>query len=476
MAGSGARNFLPAGRSAVTRRRGVVYVLAMLYLVLFAVLAIGFYAAATMSVQMAGNEADTARALLATESGTHFVRYQLGRLNIPAATPQDQLLTEVYNDLSEQMDGTANMGASRVELTGDRINVPAGETNHIRIDADGSRFRAVIEQAGQQLRVTVVGRCGDSEITRAIRLDYAVAQNESAIFDYGVASRSPVTLDSNARILGATDPARGSVLSTSARTPTISLDSNASVSGVVAFTSRSAALDYDSNASVGGYRTRDAGFEEQIKYLDQEPEFPTVDTSAFERFATNVLSEPEAKYDNRYLKNVRVKAGTNPRFDGNSVIEGVIYIETPNLVHFDSNTQIRGVIVVQNNPTGDVTTNRIEFDSNVTIDGVESLDPAEFGDLTKLTGALILAPKFAVDFDSNFGSAGGSIIAGEMHFDSNARGVIRGSIINLEDTALDFDSNCEIVIEGRGTSTTPAGLTFSGHYVPLAETYLEVQP
>ena len=92
------------------------------------------------------------------------------------------------------------------------------------------------------------------------------------------------------------------------------------------------------------------------------------------------------------MKNIRIKANTNPEFSGNIRIDGVIYIETPNKVTFGSNTKIRGVIAVENNPVGDPSTNLIEFRSNTTIEGLDTLPatPHFPQELRDMAGAIIL--------------------------------------------------------------------------------------
>src|SRR5438477_12347687 len=75
------RSAAPQQRPAPLKRQGITSVLAMMYLCLFSVLAIGFYASATMSTQLAGNEKQGADAQSATESGLQFVKYQMASLN-----------------------------------------------------------------------------------------------------------------------------------------------------------------------------------------------------------------------------------------------------------------------------------------------------------------------------------------------------------------------------------------------------------
>src|SRR5688572_126053 len=85
-----------AGGLCLSRpRRGVVCIVAMLFLVLFAVLALGFYAATAMSMQLSANERSAHSSQIAAESGMQFIRYQLDALDIPADRPPAQVFEEV---------------------------------------------------------------------------------------------------------------------------------------------------------------------------------------------------------------------------------------------------------------------------------------------------------------------------------------------------------------------------------------------
>src|ERR1051325_2477999 len=71
-----------------------------------------------------------------------------------------------------------------------------------------------------------------------------------------------------------------------------------------------------------------------------EPEFPTVDTSMFIPYATNLYTPGKGTYSN-----IRIPPNTNPSFNGGAVLKGVIYIQQPNQVTFNGNASIQGVIV-----------------------------------------------------------------------------------------------------------------------------------
>src|SRR6266568_4698416 len=108
------RNVMTSARSG--RRRALTSMLAMLYLVLFATLAVGFYASTNTAGQVSVNEQRRYRALGAAESGMDFMRYQLFQVAIPPSTLDINILTEVQKDLAAQMNGTANMGTKTVGI------------------------------------------------------------------------------------------------------------------------------------------------------------------------------------------------------------------------------------------------------------------------------------------------------------------------------------------------------------------------
>jgi hypothetical protein len=100
------RSYTPARPTITTParrgppRRGVVSIMAMLYMVIFSVMALGFYAATTTASQVSSNERRSQAALLAAESGTQFLRYHLSALDIPAGLTADKIFEQVYQQLA----------------------------------------------------------------------------------------------------------------------------------------------------------------------------------------------------------------------------------------------------------------------------------------------------------------------------------------------------------------------------------------
>lgn len=457
--------------SIPTHRQGMTAVLAMLYLVLFSTMALGFYASFNTAVQVVGNEQKAVQAQAAAESGMQFIRYHLSHLDIPYDTPADQLFGKVYDQLAAKIGGTANVGGQDIGLTNDlRIAIPADQSTYVYLD-DSARFRVTIEQMAAKLRVRVTGRGDNAQVTRTVQLDYGIAQNASAIFDYGVASRGKIFTKGSARIRGATDPTKGSVLSTSTTDP-IPVDiQGKEVSGDISVTNPNATVRFD-GASVGGTSNANDILANHVHKGVPAPEFPTIDTAAFQEYAVNEYSGSAA---GRTLTNCYIPPGKNVKFTGNTTINGVLYIQAPNKIEFSGNTTITGCIVVQNDAAFDLTNNTLSFSGSVQAQGVEQL-AASYGDLRKLTGSFILAPNFAVSFTGSFGTVNGSIMASQVSMSGNAGGIVKGSVVNLDDTTLSLDGSSEIIIASTGTTNYPSGVFFGSHYAPLADTYAEVQP
>lgn len=449
-------------------RRGVTAVLAMLFLVLFSTLALGFYSAVNTAAIVSENDHRGVTAAMSAESGMEFVRYQMSQLNIPHGTPQAQIFSTVYDQLSTLLNGTSNLSGGSIATTGTLISIPAVSTNYISLDSNGAQFRCTLEDLGQKIRVTVWGRGQDAKVLRALQMKYDLAQKASDIFNYGVASKGTVTTDGLSQIVGATDPTRGSVLSTNMTDPTPVTINGQVVSGDISIANPTGNVAF-SGASIGGTTDPTTILADHIHSGVISPQFPTIDTDAFKAYATsNYVS-------GRNLVNKIIPPGKNPTFAAGATIRGVLYIKAPNVVTFNGNVDIQGVIVVENAAPGDITTNQINFNGNATAKGVETL-PASYGNLRQLTGSFILAPNFSLSITGDFGSINGSIIADQISMTGNATGTIKGSVINNADNPMYVNGASDIIIASTGTTNYPAGVFFSSRYVPLADTYEEVHP
>ncbi|HSI35944.1 MAG: hypothetical protein ACAI43_10750 [Phycisphaerae bacterium] len=458
-------------------RPGISAVIAMMFLILFGSLALGFYAAVNTSVQVAGNETHARHALLSAESGVEFVRYVLGNVNIPPQTPDDQIWSEVCTQVKAQLDGTANVNNTTLSL-------PAGETwvlPTVNLPTGGT-FQATLQKNGEHVTVTVAGIDPRGVTGRRIRVDFARAQRASRIFDYGVASKSAISMSGKAVITGAANNlSRGSALSATNNPVPLTMTGTPSISGDFSYTNPAGAPAF-ANGSIAGYKPTESEFLDHVHGGVQEPEFPTIDSKSFEKYVPSATAAPGPQViatnpssSRKSFTNIRIKANANPSFAGGSVMTGVIYIETPNKITFTGGVTVQGVIVVQNNPTGDISSNEIKFGGNVLHQGVESLPNTDpFVGLNKLGGTFLLAPKFTVSMHGNSNTVGGTIVTGALDITGTAGATVSGTVINLEDTRVNLTGTSDIVISSTGTTNYPTGVTFGKHFAALPGTYQEL--
>lgn len=453
-------------------RRGITSVIAMFYVALFSVLAVGFYSSVATQVQVSYNDMRMNSAQAAAESGMQFVRYQLSTLNIPHNTPTNQLFSTVYSQLSTNMNGTSNLGGDTISLSGSTISIPGTAGNWINLDSSGAKFSATVTQSGQQLVVKVVGQGSNTTIQRAVQMNYGIAQKASGIFGYGVASRGSITMNGNTKILGATDPTKGSILAATTTLATaLTMTGNPQIAGDASFVDPNAVTSVSAGSSIGGYSPSSGSYASHIHKGVTAPAFPQVDTAAFLPFCTNTYSSGNT------LVNCILPPG-NYSFAGNTTIQGVLYIKSPATVSFTGNLTIQGCIVVENNAVGTPATNTLRFAGNVSASAIDTLPAnATFPAAERaLTNSFLLAPNDSVTFSGNFGTIGGSIIADNLSFSGNAGGTVSGSVIGLADKPLALQGNSDIIINSTGTSKYPAGVFFGSQYVPLPDTYQEVTP
>jgi Tfp pilus assembly protein PilX len=451
--------------------------MAMLYLVLFTTLALGFYEATTMSVQVAKNERSLTVSQYAAESGLQFARYQLGTVVIPTNTPTNQLLNSVYSSLQTSLNGTSNMNGDTVGMVNGVINIPSSSTNYIMAEnTSGARFRITVAQTGDKLVVTSYGRGNDANVSRIIQLQFSKAAKASAIFNYGVATKGKLTTGGASYILGQPDPAKGSVLSTDMADSIPIVIGGKQVSGDVSISNPNGSISYSAGTSIGG--TSDASqIPNHIHIGVPAPLFPTVDTTPYQNAVT--LTTYDSATMGNTLTNVIIPPNTNPQFTGNATITGVLVIQAPNVVTFKGNAAVQGVIVedTTTSPTFDALKNKLIFSGSVNASPVSTLpNTAQWTSLRPLTGAFILAPDFNVNFSGDFGTIGGSIISGELNMTGNATGIVQGSVIDVNNTPSTVNGSSDIVIASTGTSNYPPGVSFGYYYTPLPDTYAEVVP
>lgn len=459
------------------RRAGITAVLAMLYMILFSTLALGFYATVTTSVQLSKNDRKASKALQAAESGIQFMRYKLARVNIPANTPKDQLITQLYLDL-KAMEGTGNLPSSgTVSMSGNTISIPGQSGRCIVTDpTDNSGFTvSLTDTSGGQGEIVckIIGYTNgmsSGSNQKAVRLDFTRQPISSSIFDNAVAAKGKVVVQKGG-LLGVTGISADTIanaMSAKGSSPAFVM-TGGTIGGNVGVLSKPwASITGGSVHGSSNLATINANYVQAVS----APEFPTIDTTVYKAYATNTYSSAGK---DKTLTNIRIPANSGTiKFTGNTVIQGILYVESPNTVEFGGNTEMQGIIVFEN--AGTTATNVLNMSGNFSVGNLPT--GSAFDPLRTITGLGVIAPTTALymtgSADSQFR---GNLIIGTFRNGGSADLVLdKGSIIAMDasvDSVVLNGKNVRFTATGKNNQPN-VGVTYSTKFVPSQGSYLEL--
>ena len=471
---------------AIPSRRGVASLLAMIYLLLFSVLAVGFYATANVASQVSYSEKRGVEALLAAESGMDFMRNALHQVDIPPDAVGNACLAEVCMDLEDLLNASGNLIGNRVDLNGNTIEVPVGRSNYISL-GNGMRFRAEVTRDTSQdaipggdrrrLVVKVIGAANTvttGDRRAAVRVSYTATERPTQFFDHGLSSKGAVSVLTGRMVQGVPS-SLASIMSFAPTNPPVTLN-NTGGGGVAGdiWVPTGTTPSVLAGMSVGGSTSNADIMANHVFRFDPAdvPPMPVPNTSIFRPFATNTYVGGKPEYVNTIIP-----PNINPTFNGHTVIRGVLFVQQPNKVTFSGQVDVQGVIVSENSGMGTLLTNVIIFSGNGGVkQGLETLpddDPRFPAALRALHGSLIIAPGFDVQMTGNFGALSGHIVGDKVTISGSAAADINGAAVALKST-LTLSGNSNLTFKpGTGGH---AGLRFEDRFVPSMATYEEIRP
>lgn len=448
-----------------TRTAAFACVLALILLAVMAALGVAYAAETHLNMLQSDTQAGIQCSLLQSESGLSYLTYVLREVALPAQAAGQDLVDALAIALQTRLNGTANLSGAVVTVVGTTILIPS-------IATDEGRFNVTINLIDDTtVHVRVAGT--DGTVTRQVGLNFNRLEGASEVFDYGIASRSAVQMTGNASVSGANDATEANIFSgTYSTAESCRLTGNCAVEGDVYVANPDGYVTVTGNATIGG--ASGEAIQQHIHIGVGDLEFPEVDPTVFESFATNILDANTPTSGNRTFTNIRIPANRNPTFSGNITIKGVVFIEAPNTVRFTGNLNLTGVVVTEDAGEDVYTTNTIRFTGNTTVAGVESLPDTEaFAELKGLPGSFLLAPGFGVTFTGNFGAVNGCMAADAFTWTGNAGGTVRGPIINYSDSAFSLTGNAHLTIDRSTYPQTPPGFITPGRLAAAPGSYRE---
>jgi Tfp pilus assembly protein PilX len=443
----------PIEKYAPRNGRGAVMIVSLVLLMVFSSLAICIASMSGSNIQLAENLHSANRARACAESGFDVVRYWLSRVTIPGYASTEQRLNSIANSLQEKLAAESITNVS-VSFNESSIIIPS-----VLMDsADGSGFSAVITLPDSEtICVNVTGFSG--QMTRDISGCYNFNMIGHSIFDYGVATKGPLSLSGNVELDGVNVSVEANVfIESESSNLALSIVGNSQIAGNVKIVNSAASVYIQGgHAGIGGETGQDA-VDNHVSFGVPATDFPVPEPSMFEQYTTTVIDTINHTYSDGTFENVRIKANSNPVFSGHTTLKGIVFIETPNVIRFSGNADITGIIIGDGDITDNSCQNQMVFSGNVESHPISELpDEPQFTELRDFSGTFIMAPGFGLSFGGNFNALCGVIAGNGIDFSGNAGGIINGTIINYSEEEMTLSGNSDLSFNHSGIAEAPAG-------------------
>jgi hypothetical protein len=428
-----------------------VLIISMIFVLIFSALAISMATMSGTNVQLASNQHKVDCAFASTESGQEAMRYWLSDVKIPSSTPPSDYFGAIVGTLQYDLDAN---NISNITVYNDGSIPPVGLHS-----ASGQNFEGEILIDANDLNILQVYTTGRSgQITRTIRVNYDIEPYEYPIFDFGLATKGPVHFLGNPTITGINSNNEADIFIDSQKTNLAMLvTGNTNFDGDISIGNSTANADFWGDVQIGGDKG-EAAIDNHVTIGVETPEFPLPDTQHFLQYVTpgNVINSSTdlSSETGMTITNARITPGTDPNFLCNVIIEGILYIEQPNIVTFSRNLVLKGMIVGDGdayNPG----TNSISFCGNFE---TQPYPPgAEFDAIRSEVGSSIVAPGFSASFSGNFAALGGVMAVSGAHFSGNVSAVVKGTILNYSENPTVIEGNSTLNFDRSDNIKVPAG-------------------
>ncbi|OHB82904.1 MAG: hypothetical protein A2Z38_04345 [Planctomycetes bacterium RBG_19FT_COMBO_48_8] len=440
-------------KSTHSKYRGAVLIISMIFLVIFSALAVSIATLSGTNVQIANNHRNADRARACAESGFDVIRFWLNQVSIPGTTLEADRFIQIAGSLQNELttNSITNVAPS---YDGSAITIPG-----VTLDStNASSFSSTITQLDvETVQIDVTGTYGS--ITRTIRANYLIGERANNVFDFGVATKGPLSLSGNIELEGVNVSVEASVYIESENSNlALSIIGNSQIAGDVSIVNPIATVDLQGGqAGIGGETGQDA-VDNHVSFGVPPSEFPQPNPTLFEPYVTSIVDTNTDTSADATFENIRIVANTNPIFSGHATLKGIVYIETPNIVKFTGSADVTGIIVGDGDIQDNSGVNQIIFSGDVDSHPITELpEEAQFDGLHDQTGTFVMAPGFHVSFGGSFSALCGAIAGNGVEFFGNAGGTINGSVINYSDEEMTLSGNSDLYFNRSGLTEVPAG-------------------
>ena len=438
----------------VTSRKGVALVLSLVFLVVFSSLGVAMLRMTSTQVQAASNMHVANLARSSAESGLEYLRYWVSQVTIPGSVAPSQRFS--YMASAVRSDLLAS-GIEDVTLGADALSIGTANNGIALTQQADRKFSGVIRSLdADTIQLEATGEAGG--LSRKVALNYTFGVRNRSVFDFGVASRGPVQLSGNVQLTGYNVSVEADVYIESPNNNlALSIIGNSQIAGNVNIVNPNGTVVLQGGQAGIGGETGQAAITNHVRTGVPPTDFPVPNPGHFEQYVDSVV-QTGADLDNEIFENVRIAAGVNPKFTGSTILRGIVYIESPNVVTFGGNVEITGIIAGDGSWTDNSGTNKVVFLGTVDSRPVSELSgDSKFDGLRDETGTFLMAPGFAAMFGGGFETLNGAIAANGITFFGNAGGTVGGSVINYSDRPMTVSGNSDLCFNRSGITEVPAG-------------------
>jgi hypothetical protein len=411
----------------------------MIFIVIFSALAISMLTLSGTNAQLASNQHKVDYALASAGSGLEVQRYWLNRVMMPSTTPVASYLSTIVSLVKDDL--TAE-GITNITLSDSGSFAPV-----VLNSSNGQNFEGQLKfDVAYPTIMQVQASGGSAPVSRTIGVQFDIVYYEHPIFNYGMATKGPINYTGNPTTLVANDNWEADIyVESSSSLTAIDIEGNVNFDGDITIGNPAANVDFDGDVNIAGDNGETA-IENHVSTAEESVDFPVPDTASFETYATGLVIDSSTDPNfflqpGILLKNARIIAGTNPNFIGNVIIQGILFIESPNVVIFSGNVLLQGIIVGDGDLATDPVTDSIDFLGNFASESYPA--GAEFDAIREEEGTSIMAPGFAASFQGNFSTVEGVVALSGMHFSGNVSALIKGTLINYSDDPMVVEGSYE---------------------------------
>jgi len=431
------------------QNHGSALIISMIFIVICSALALSLAAMSGSNTQLANNQHKVDCALASAESGLDIQRYWLTPVMMPSSTSPSNYFSTVVDTIQYDLDANS---ISNIVLHND------GSIDAVDLDSlSGQTFSGQISADANDLyTLHVYSTGGNGQITRTIKVEYTIEPYEHPIFNYGLATKGPLNFTGNPTITAVNEAWEADLyVESSSSLTSISVAGNTNFDGEIQIGNAAANVDFAGAVQIAGDTGQEA-IDNHVTIGSEPVDFPTPDTDRFRPYAIGDVIDASTdlgSYTN-ILVNCSIAAGTNPIFPKSVIIQGVLFVESPNIIIFTRNVALEGVIVAD----GDLDipgTDRIDFLGNF----ASGPYPAgiEFDAIRAEEGSSIVAPGFSASFQGNFSTLEGVVALSGVTFSGNVNAQIKGTLINYSDTPMIVEGNAVMNFDRVSSTKVPAG-------------------